>query len=248
MNISLVIPVYNEEANIQKGVFDKIGNYTAEKNEYTEVLIVDDGSTDKSVVAIKEQYLPIFNKFRLIENTHRGKAYAILSGIEKAKGDYILFSDADLATPIEESEKMIEAAKKGYKIVIGSRDSNRSGAPYLRRLMAVGFIFIRDIFLNMYGIRDTQCGFKLFEKETALKIIKKLQVFKIKKAASGPSVSAGFDLEFLYIAAQLKLKIKEIPVSWRHVETHNVNFVKDTVETLQDIFKIKYFTLISKYK
>ena len=246
MNISLIIPCYNEEANIQKGVLDKIGNFTRNDDQFVQVMIVDDGSNDHSKKLIKEEYLNQFPKFRLIENNHQGKAFAIISGIEKAKGDLVIFSDIDLATPIEESEKLIKQIGE-YDIVIGSRKSNREGAPFLRKIMAVGFIIIRDLLIGLKGIKDTQCGFKIFNRDVAMKIINKLKVFHNKRIAEGSSVTAGFDLEFLFIALKLGYKIKEVPVTWLHVETKNVNFIRDSLETLIDIFKIKYYDILHKY-
>src|SRR3989338_6621876 len=111
MNISLIIPCYNEEVNIQKGVLDKIGNYTHDHHMFREVLIVDDGSSDGTKKLIKELYLPRFKQFRLIENKHQGKAIAVITGIEQAKHEYVLFSDIDLATPLEEAEKLVERAQ-----------------------------------------------------------------------------------------------------------------------------------------
>lgn len=247
MKISLIIPCYNEKLNLQKGVLDKIGNFTKDDSRFGEVLIVDDGSTDSSQKIIKEKYLPQFSKFKLIENPHQGKAFAVISGIKKAKGDFVMFSDIDLATPLEEAEKLIKEAEKGYQVIIGSRDSKREGAPFLRQLMAVGFIVIRNLLIGLGKIKDTQCGFKLFEKKAALKIINNLKVFHNKRKVSGSSVSAGFDLEFLFLASRLKYKIKEVPVIWHHVETKNVNFIKDSWETLKDILVIKYFALTGKY-
>jgi len=245
--ISLIIPCYNEEINIQKGVLDKIGDYTKNNSVFTEIIIVDDGSSDNSKKIIKNKYLKSFSKFKLIENKHQGKAFAIISGIRASKGNWVMFSDIDQATPLEESEKLIAVARKNIPIVIGSRNSQRVGAPFLRKLMAVGFIFIRNLVLNLKGIKDTQCGFKLFNKSAALKIVNNLKVFHNNRQASGSSVTAGFDLEFLFLAAKLRYQIAEIPVSWRHVETKNVSFIKDTIETLKDIIRIKYFDLTKKY-
>ncbi len=101
-----------------------------------------------------------------------------------------------MATPIEEMEKLLQEAQKGYQIIIGSRNSKRTGAPFLRQLMAIGFILIRNILIGLGKIKDTQCGFKLFEKKAALKIINNLKVFHNNRKVKGSSVSAGFDLEF----------------------------------------------------
>lgn len=248
MRISLIIPCYNEEVNIQKGVLDKIGNYTAEDERFSEVLIVDDGSDDSSKTVIKNKYLKTYPKFRLIQNSHQGKAFAVLTGIKQATSDFIIFSDIDLATPIDEAEKLIIKIKEGGQIVIGSRDNSRAGAPILRKIMAKGFIVIRNIIIGLKGIKDTQCGFKLFEKQAALRIIEKLQVFHDKRIANDSSVSAGFDIEFLFLGQKMGYKIIEVPVIWRHVETKNVNFIRDTIETLTDIFRVKLLDLQGKYK
>ncbi|MFA5770238.1 MAG: glycosyltransferase [Patescibacteria group bacterium] len=247
MKISLIIPCYNEETNIQKGVLDKIGNYTAQDDRFSEVLIVDDGSSDSSKTVIKNKYLKTYSKFRLIQNSHQGKAFAILTGIKQAKGNYVIFMDIDLATPIDEVEKLMDKTKEGGQIVIGSRNNSRTGAPLLRKIMAKGFIFIRNLTIGLKGIRDTQCGFKLFEKQVALKIIDKLQVFHNKRIAKDSSVSAGFDIEFLFLGQKLGYKIIEVPVEWKHVETKNVNFIRDSFETLVDIFKIKMLDLKGAY-
>lgn len=244
---SLVVPCYNEEVNLQKGVLDKIGNFTKNDERFSEVLLIDDGSTDKTKKIIKEKYLNQFPKFSLIENKHGGKAFAIMTGVQKSKGPFVMFSDIDLATPIEESEKLIEAIETGFDIAVGSRSQDRVGAPLARKILARGFILVRDLLVGLQGIRDTQCGFKIFKREVALNIFQKLQVFKVGHAIQGPSVSAGFDLEFLFIARKLKYTIKEVPVIWRHVETRNVNFITDAVETLKDIIKIKYYDFRGVY-
>ncbi len=245
--VSLIIPCYNEIANIQKGVLDNFGNYTKNNIRFQEVLIVDDGSTDGTLNMIKQKYLTVFPKFRLIENPHSGKAHAVITGMKEAKSPYIMFSDIDLATPIEEATKLVKEADAGYDVVIGSRTSAREGAPFLRRLMAVGFIMIKNAVVGLRGIRDTQCGFKLFRRTATGEILKRLVVFEKKRTVSGSSVSAGFDLEFLYLAGRLKFKIKEVPVVWRHVETKNVNFITDSFEGLKDILLIKYYELKKSY-
>jgi len=247
INISLVIPCYNEEVNIQKGVLDKIGNFTSKDSRFSEILIVDDGSTDNSREIIKKLYLSKYSKFKLINNPHQGKAFTVIKGIKNAKGEYVLFSDIDLATPLEEADKLISQTKKGYEIIIGSRSTQRKGAPFLRKAMALGFIIIRNFIIGLKGIRDTQCGFKMFNTEIAKNIIQRLIVFKNNKDIKGSSISAGFDLEFIFLAQKYGYKIKEVPVIWKHVETKNVNFLNDSIETLKDILKIKYYDLKKKY-
>jgi glycosyltransferase involved in cell wall biosynthesis len=247
MTISLIVPAYNEEVNIQKGVLDKIGNYTAHDPRFREIILVDDGSTDNTRKLIETKYLKEFPKFILLKNNHQGKAQALISGIRSAKSDAVMFTDIDLATPLEDSDKLIAELEKGYEIVIGSRNTHREGAPILRKIMAVGFIYVRNFLIGLKNVRDTQCGFKAFRRKEANAVLDKLRVFGSQKDIKGSSVKAGFDLEFLFLASKLGYKIREIPVTWRHVETKNVNFLKDTVETMKDILLIKYYDLTSKY-
>ena len=246
--ISLIIPCYNEELNIQKGVLDKIGNYIRHVPAIREVIISDDGSTDDTKNFIRKEYLTEYPLFRLLENEHRGKAQTLISAIQSAKSEYILFMDIDLATPIEEVKKMVTEIEKDTDIVIGSRKSTRAGAPFARKVLAVGFIFIRNFIIGLKNIKDTQCGFKAFRTEAALKIINSLVVFRKAHAVKGSSVSAGFDLEFLFLATKFGFSITEIPVVWKHVETKNVNFIADSLETLQDILRMKYYDIIGAYK
>ncbi len=245
-SISLILPCYNEESNLRKGVLDVVGSYTQNDQRFLEVLIIDDGSTDESKKLIST-YLEKFPKFRLIENNHTGKAFAIISGIRHSKGDYVFFSDFDLATPIREAEKLFKEVNKGYHVVIGSRSTNRAGAPMARKVLATGFMITRNVLIGIHGITDTQCGFKIFEKNVALEVIDKLRVFRQEHVISSPSVSAGFDIEFLFIAKKLGCKIKEVHVAWRHVESKRVRFVKDAVETLRDIFRIRWIDITGGY-
>jgi glycosyltransferase involved in cell wall biosynthesis len=246
--VSLIIPCYNEELNIQKGVLDKIGNYVKHNPVISEVIISDDGSTDATKTIIRDEYLREFPHFRLLENEHMGKAHTLIAGIRAAKADYVLFTDIDLATPIEEVPKMIEQIERGAEVIIGSRSTQRKGAPLIRKIMAVGFIYVRNFLIGLNNIRDTQCGFKAFKRTTALRIIDNLRVFKNGSVVEGSSVSAGFDLEFLYLAAKMGVAIAEVPVVWKHVETKNVNFVRDSLETLKDILRIKYYEINGTYK
>jgi glycosyltransferase involved in cell wall biosynthesis len=246
LSISLIIPCYNEETNLQKGVLDKIGNFTQNKSHFIEVIIVDDGSSDRSR-EIVSRYLKLFPKFRLLKNKHQGKAYAIISGIKSSRGNYVFFSDIDLATPIEEADWLVDKITEGYHIIIGSRKSNRQGAPILRKILSFGANIIPKLLFNFKHITDTQCGFKLFEKKAALHIINHSQLFQGKRDAHGPSVTAAFDLEFLFLAFKYGYKVREVPVLWKHVETRNVNFLKDATETLSDILKIKYYDIKGLY-
>ncbi len=246
MKLSVVIPSYNELANLRKGTLDKVEHYL-EKQKYSyEVIVVDDGSTDGSLEFVR-RFTKGNTKFKLLENSHTGKAGAVTTGMLKASGDYVLFTDMDQATPIEEIEKLLSftqkampAGKQGFDIVIGSRRKTRTGAPFTRKIMGTGMIFMRTMVVGLPDIEDTQCGFKVFSKDSAQTVFS-----KIKKIHGGfknigrSSVSAGFDVELLYIATKEGYKIKEVPVDWLYVETRRVSPIKDSIDGLLDLIRIR---------
>ena len=245
--LSVVIPSYDEMAHLQKGVLNKVEHFLNTKQFSYEVIIVDDGSTDGSADFVKKFSQTNFN-FKLIENSHSGKGGAVTTGILNSKGDYVLFSDMDQATPIEEIDKLLPYFDKGYDIVIGSRKSQRKGSPWTRKLMAKGMVVLRTLLVGIHGISDTQCGFKMFKKEVAQKLFSKINKLHDNfQRVSGSSVSAGFDVELLYIAQKLKYKIREVSVNWLYVETRRVNPIKDSVEGFMDLLRIKVKALKGEY-
>lgn len=236
--VSIVIPAYNEETNIRLGALDKVSRYLEHATYTWEVVIVNDGSVDHTGILI-EEFTKLNKKFRLISNLHQGKAATVISGILSAKGTYILFSDLDQATPIREIEKILPWFEKGFDVVIGSRNNKREGAPFLRRLMGRGFMILRGMVLGLGDIHDTQCGFKAFKREVCQLIFKKLHLYGQRKQVKGSMVTAGFDIEVLFIAKKLGLQIKEVPVEWHYVETRRVNPLKDSWQGFIDIMKIR---------
>lgn len=239
MKISIVIPSYNEMANLQKGTLEKVASYLRKQKFDYEVLVVDDGSDDGSLEFVK-RFVKDNRGFKLIENSHMGKAGAVTTGVLKASGDYILFTDMDQATPIDELDKFIPLIQEGFDVIIGSRSGARKGAPFTRKLMSQGMITLRSILVGLPEIKDTQCGFKLFKKEVGKNIFEKIKkIHHGFKIIHGSSVTAGFDVEILYIAEKLGYRIKEVPVSWLYVETRRVNPLKDSVEGFFDLIKIR---------
>lgn len=225
-------------ANLQKGVLDKVEHFLEKKKIDYEVIIVDDGSVDGSV-AFVERFIKENERFRLVKNPHLGKAGAVTAGILAAKGDYVLFTDMDQATPIEEIDKLLPFAQKDFDVVIGSR-SARKGAPWTRIVMANGMIFLRTLIVGLKGISDTQCGFKLFRHEVSQKLFKKMDAIHHGfQKVSGSSVSAGFDVELLYIAQKMGYKIKEVPVEWLYVETRRVSPIRDSIDGFIDLIRIR---------
>jgi len=236
--LSVIIPCYNEMANLRKGVLEKIDSFLRKQKYTWEVVIVDDGSNDGSLEFV-EKFVKESSNFKLLKNAHLGKAGAVTAGMLEGKGDYILFTDMDQATPIEEINNLLKYIKD-YDVVIGSRNSKRQGAPLSRLIMANSMIILRKIIVGVSGINDTQCGFKLFKKEAAKKIFGKINLLKKGyHQISGSAVTAGFDVEVLLLAQQMGYKIKEVPVEWLYVETRRVSPVKDSVDGLLDLFKIR---------
>ncbi len=245
--LSVVIPSYNEMSNLQKGVLDKVEHFLGKQKFEYEVIVVDDGSTDGSVEFV-EKFTKENSKFKLLKNPHTGKAGAVSAGMLKAEGEYVLFTDMDQATPIEEINKLLPLIGN-LDIVIGSRNSQRKGAPWTRLLMAKGMIILRTLLVGLGGIQDTQCGFKLFKSAVAKKLFSRLNdLHHGFKKISGSSVKAGFDVELLLLAKKMGYSIKEVPVEWLYVETRRVSPIKDSLEAIDDLIRIRLSDISGKYK
>ena len=245
--LSVVIPSYNEMGNLQKGILNKVQKYLDRQEYDYEVIVVDDGSTDGGLEFVKK-FAGEEKEFRVIENQHTGKAGAVTTGMLEAKGDYVLFTDMDQATPIEELEKLMAYVNHGFDVVIGSRNSNRRGAPFTRKVMAKSMMALRSLIVGLPEINDTQCGFKLFSKKSAKEVFEKAKdIHHGFHSIHGSSVTAGFDIELLYIAHEMGYKIKEVPVDWLYVETRRVSPLKDSVEGFFELFKIRNNITSGKY-
>ncbi len=234
-------------ANLRKGVLDKLEHFLGKQKYAWEVVIVDDGSNDGSIEFV-EKFCKDNPKFKLLKNSHLGKAGAITSGVLDAKGEYVLFMDMDQATPIEEVDKLLPFIED-YDLVIGSRGSKRKGDPWTRLLMARGMMVLRSLLVGVKGINDTQCGFKLFHKDVSDKLFSKLNDFHHGyKEISGSSVKAGFDVELLFLAQKLGYKIKEVRVEWLYVESRRVNPLRDSLEAVRDLLAIRINDFRGEYK
>jgi dolichyl-phosphate beta-glucosyltransferase len=236
--LSVVIPSYNEMANLRKGVLEKVVRYLSKQDFDFELIVVDDGSTDGSKEFVKH-FAKEEKKVRLIENSHLGKAGAVTEGVLAAKGDYVLFTDMDQATPIEELTKFRSPMSEGVEVIIGSR-SGRKDAPLSRKLMSKANVLLRSIIVGMPKIRDTQCGFKMFRKDAAHTIFTKAKkIHHGFHTIYGSSVTSGFDVELLLIAKKNGYRIAEIPVEWLYVESRRVSPVRDSVDGVLDLLKIR---------
>lgn len=242
--LSIVVPAYNESANLKKGVLDEMTNYLKNVDFSFEVLIVDDGSSDDTVKIAKEQ-IKDKKGFRVIENPHGGKAITVMTGLLAAQGETALFTDMDQATPLKEVEKFFPKFEGGFDIVVGSR-VGRKGAPFIRKLSAWGFSVLRGLILGL-PFSDTQCGFKAFSKESIEKIVPKIKSEWGVVHFKGGAVNAGFDVELLYLAKKYGFKIAEVPVEWNYVDTERVQVVKDAAAAIYDMLRIRINDLKGKY-
>ncbi len=245
IHLSVVIPAYKEVDNLSSGVLDQVYEYL-KKQKYTwEVLLVDDGSPDKTFEIIMG-FAKSHKNFRAYKEAHRGKAGTVIAGMLKAKGDVILFTDMDQATPLNQIEKFFPKFDAGYDVVIGSR-TGREGYSLVRVAMAYGFMTLRKIILRL-PYEDTQCGFKAFKKEVAFEIFKRMRIFNNKTLAQGAAVTAGFDLEILYVARKLKLKVAEVKVKWKEKGLRKeVNPIKDSLEGLRDLIRVRINAFKGEY-
>lgn len=227
-------------ANLQKGVLEKIAHFLDKKDIIYEVIVADDGSKDGSVEFI-EHFCQENPHFTLIKNPHYGKIGAVTSGMLRAKGEYRLFTDMDQATPIEEVDKLLPFLEsKMYDVAIGSRDSQRRGAPPIRLFISLCSMTLRKYIVGLREIADTQCGFKMFTGEATDDIFSRYKKMKHGfEKITGTAITFGSDIEILYLAKKHGYKIKEVKVEWLHVETRRVNPVRDSIQGVLDLLRIR---------
>jgi glycosyltransferase involved in cell wall biosynthesis len=237
-DLSIVIPAYNEEFRLP-ATLERLAEYLPTLGLQTEVLIVDDGSRDRTAV-VAASFAAKISGLRVLSNgTNRGKGYSVRHGMLESVGELVLFTDADLSAPIEESDKLISALKNGFDVAIGSRALNRSlisthESPF-REFAGIIFNKIVRVVLWLPFV-DTQCGFKAFRRERC-RIIFELQRIE----------GFGFDPELLYLARHYGLRAIEIPVRWGHSPDTKVSMLRDSFKMFIDIFVIRSNALSGKY-
>jgi len=238
-HLSIVIPVYNEAARIQE-CLDQLVEWIALGDEAVEIIIVDDGSTDRTVT-IANQTAARYPHFRVISEQHLGKANAVLTGLSATRGTYAGFCDVDLATPLSTWGRCVQALSDGAHVAIASREgvgAIRLGEPWYRHAMGRAFNgLIRMLLLP--GIHDTQCGFKFFTREAITTILPRCQLYRDATVVQRPRVTA-FDVELLYIARRQRLEIDVIPITWTYGEHTKVNPLTDTLQNLRDVLEVRW--------
>ncbi len=228
--LSVVIPAYNEEKRI-KTTLEAVFNYLSSQNYSWEVIIVSDGSRDKTVEVVSH-YIGDKPGFRLAANTrNHGKGFVVRQGMLAAEGDFRLFTDADNSTSIEQIEKFWPFFGEGYGAVIGSIEVPgavvQEHAQWYRRLLGKYSKYLIRIVAGLWSIHDTQRGFKCFTAAAARDVFSRAKIDRF-----------GFDIEILALAKKLGYKIKEVPVVWNNPGDSHVG-IKSYFQVLKDLFRIR---------
>jgi glycosyltransferase involved in cell wall biosynthesis len=235
---SIIIPAYNEGARLG-ATLDRVLTYVAEQQWNAEIIVVNDGSRDQTPEIVRE-HAKENPALRLIENPgNRGKGYSVRNGMLNGIGEVLLFSDADLASPIEEAHKLFAAINAGADIAIGSRwlqpELQTRRQSLLRQLYGRIFNLALRVFLGL-KFKDTQCGFKAFTRNAAQKI------FPLQRIERW-----GFDPELLYLARVEKLKVVEVPVQWSDQLGTRISPLRDGLRMFTEVLRIRWDALTGKY-
>jgi glycosyltransferase involved in cell wall biosynthesis len=238
--LSIIIPAYNEEKRLPR-TLGQIRDYFARKPVpgAVEIIVVDDGSTDRTRMVV-EEWKAEMGCLRLVENGHnRGKGYSVRHGMLEARGRVALFSDADLSSPIEESQKLLAAIAAGNEVAIGSRALDRSlilihQSPW-REMAGILFNGFVRLFTGL-PFEDTQCGFKAFVREPSRPVFEQQRI-----------EGFGFDPEILFLAKRHGLRVVEVPVRWAHDPATKVHVLRDSVRMFGDLANIRWNWLAGRY-
>lgn len=234
--VSIIVPAYNEEGRITKTLQAISGHFQRKKLSY-EIIVVDDGSRDSTIAVVEKLRLP--NLQVVTYGVNRGKGYAVNYGVKSCHGEWILMADADNSTPISQFDNLW-LQTDSYQVIIGSRYAKgshiaiRQGIPRIV-LGRMGNWLIRALILP--GIKDTQCGFKLFSRRAAQEIFPLQTIWRW-----------GFDMELLVIAKECGYKIKEVPITWLNDEQSRIQSSRVFTKTLLELLAIKKNSLLGRYK
>ena len=246
--LSIVIPAYNEEKRIGRSL-DDILRFLGTRPYRAEVIVVDDGSSDQTARSVSDRassFREAGNELRVLTNSpNRGKGYSVKRGLTEATGEIVLFTDADLSSPITEAPKLIDPIAAGRAdVVFGSRALKREligvHQPRMREFGGTVFNFFMRTITGL-NFKDTQCGFKSFRRELALPVFRLQSIDRF-----------GFDPEVLYIAQKRGLRLLEVPVVWNHCEggelQSKLNYVRDSLNMFADLIRIRLNDLVGRYK
>lgn len=237
--LSIVVPAYNEAARIGP-TLDRLRSYTQQSPYSVELIFVDDGSTDQTLSILQEAATRFPGLRVLCNDTNRGKGFSVRRGVLAARGRFVLFTDADLSAPIEETDKLLAAlTKEGADAAVGSRALVREligvRQPWFRVLAGRVFNIVARVLTGL-PLRDTQCGLKLFRRRST------------RKAFWMQTVCGfGFDPELLFLIKRLGGKLVEVPVRWNNDRATKVRFLQDSTRMFLDLGAIRWRALTGKY-
>jgi len=237
--LSVVIPAYNEEPRLG-ATLGRVVGYLSERGDAYEIIVVDDGSMD-ATVRVAEEFSRKHEEIKILRNAaNRGKGFSVRRGVGESRGEFVLFSDADLSTPIEDLEKLFpKLLNEGYGVAMGSRSVRGSDVrlhqPWYREGMGKIYNKIVRLF-TLRGFKDTQCGFKLFRGALAREIFAKQRIERFS-----------FDVEVLYLAKKKGCRIAEVPVTWYDSPRSRVSLVSDPVQMFVDVLRIRLNDLRGYY-
>ena len=226
--LSIIIPALNEEDRLPESLTKVVG-FLEDQAYPAEVLVVDNGSTDRTA-AIGQEFAARHSNLRLLQDPHRGKGLAVRRGLLAAQGEYRFICDADLSMPIEEVSRFLPPALEGYDIAIASRETPgavRYGEPAYRHW--IGRVFNQAVkLLAVPGFEDTQCGFKCFRAQAGE------DLFRVQRLDGWT-----FDVEVLFIALRRGYRVVEVPIPWYYNPGSRIRPVRDAFGMLADLFRIR---------
>ncbi len=236
IKLSVIIPAYNEEKRIEKTLLD-VDSYLEKQNYQYEIIVVDNNSNDRTSEVVQKLESTTVQHAKVIKQTIRGKGAAVKMGVEQAQGEYLMFMDADNATPISQIDKFWPHLEQGIEVVIGDRyldEKKKAKQPWFRTILSRGSNLLIQ-FVLVPHINDTQAGFKAFQTKAAKEIFKHITIY-----------GWAFDMELLAIALKLSYRIKAVPIER---EEHGGSTVPATafIQSLRDLFIIKWNALTGKY-
>jgi dolichyl-phosphate beta-glucosyltransferase len=239
LRYSIIIPAYNESERLAVSL-PKVFDYLNRQGLAAEVVVVNDGSTDDTAEAVR-RFARLHPEVRLLENPgNRGKGYSVRHGMLEATGDVLLFTDADLSSPIPEAGKLFEAIEGGADVAIGSRwlraELQTERQPWHRQLYGRLFNLALRLTLGL-NYRDTQCGFKAFTRAAAHTIFARQRVERW-----------GFDPELLFVASKFKLRVVEVPVAWAHDHRSKISPLRDGIKMGVEMLSVRWNDIRGVYK
>lgn len=238
-DLSIVIPAYNEEALIVN-TLDSLRYYMMARPEQYEIVVVDDGSQDKTLMCIQDWQKQMDANLQLLSNEkNMGKGYSIRRGVMESRGQYVIFIDADLPYELYAIDHFLEALKNGYDLAVGSRvlpGSEVKGVPAYRYIAGQIFsLMVQAVLFS--GLPDTQCGFKSFTSVAAREIFRRVSIDGF-----------GFDVEMLFVARKLKFAIQPVAVQMiEHRQRSRVRLLSDSLKMFSNLFMVRWMDWQGKY-